>query len=105
MAELIVNEFTVNRPIGEAWPVLCDVEQIAPCLPGAELQEIEGEVYRGVVKVKLGAVSTQFKGQAHFVDRDDTAHVATLRAEVGATPPPTSRPRPRSSRPRAPGAS
>jgi uncharacterized protein len=81
MAELIVNEFTVNRPIGEAWPVLCDVEQIAPCLPGAELQEIEGEVYRGVVKVKLGAVSTQFKGQAHFVDRDDTAHVATLRAE------------------------
>ena len=81
MAELIVNEFTVNRPIDEAWPVLCDVERIAPCLPGAELQEIEGEVYRGVVKVKLGAVATQFKGQAHFVDRDDTKHVANLRAE------------------------
>jgi uncharacterized protein len=81
MAELIVNEFTVNRPIDEAWPVLCDVERIAPCLPGAELQEVEGEIYRGVVKVKLGAVQTQFKGQAQFVERDDATHVATLRAE------------------------
>ena len=40
MAEQIVNEFTVNRPIDEAWPIICDVERIAPCLPGAELEEI-----------------------------------------------------------------
>ena len=81
MAEQLVNEFTVNRPIEEAWPVICDVERIAPCMPGAQLEEIEGDVYRGVVKVKLGAVSTQFKGQAHFVERDDTKHLAKLRAE------------------------
>jgi carbon monoxide dehydrogenase subunit G len=81
MAEQLVNEFTVNRPIEEAWPVICDVERIAPCLPGAQLEEIEGDVYRGVVKVKLGAVSTQFKGQAQFVERDDESHRATLRAE------------------------
>ena len=64
MAEQIVNEFTVNRPIEEAWPIICDVERIAPCLPGAQLEEVEGEVYRGRVKVKLGAVATQFKGEA-----------------------------------------
>ena len=81
MAEQLVNEFTVNRPIEEAWPVICDVERIAPCMPGAQLEEIEGDVYRGVVKIKLGAVSTQFKGQAQFVERDDTKHVAKLRAE------------------------
>ena len=81
MAEQLVNEFTVNRPIEEAWPVICDVERIAPCMPGAQLEEIEGDVYRGVVKVKLGAVSTQFKGQAQFVERDDTKHLAKLRAE------------------------
>lgn len=81
MAEQLVNEFTVNRPIDEAWPVICDVERIAPCLPGAQLQEIEGESYRGVVKVKLGAVTTQFKGEAHFVERDDTNHRAVLKAE------------------------
>jgi carbon monoxide dehydrogenase subunit G len=78
MAEQIVNEFTVNRPIEEAWPIICDVERIAPCLPGAQLEEIEGDVYRGRVKVKLGAVTTQFKGEARFVERDDEAHTAKL---------------------------
>jgi uncharacterized protein len=81
MAEQLVNEFTVNRPIEEAWPVICDVERIAPCMPGAQLEEIEGDIYRGVVKIKLGAVSTQFKGQAQFVERDDASHRAKLRAE------------------------
>ena len=78
MAEQIVNEFTVNRPIEEAWPIICDVERIAPCLPGAQLEEIEGDVYRGRVKVKLGAVTAQFKGEARFVERDDEAHTAKL---------------------------
>ncbi len=81
MAEQIVNEFTVNRPIDEAWPIICDVERIAPCLPGAELEEIEGDVYRGKVKVKLGAVTAQFKGEAQFVERDDAAHHAKLKAK------------------------
>ncbi|MDX2378979.1 MAG: SRPBCC family protein [Acidimicrobiia bacterium] len=80
MAEQLTNEFTVNRPVGEAWPIITDIERIAPCLPGAELQEIEGETFRGVVKVKLGAISTQFKGEAHFTERDDDAHRAVISA-------------------------
>jgi carbon monoxide dehydrogenase subunit G len=81
MAEQLVNEFTVNRPIDEAWAVMTDVERIAPCLPGAQLQEIEGDIYRGVVKIKLGSITPAFKGQATFVDRDDAAHKAVLKAE------------------------
>ena len=81
MAEQLVNEFTVNRPIGEAWPIICDLEQIAPCLPGAQLEEIEGELHRGTVKVKLGAITAQFKGEARIVERDDAAHTATLNAK------------------------
>ena len=86
MAEQLVNEFTVNRPIEEAWPIITDVEKIAPCLPGAELQEVaedaeRGEVYRGVVKVKLGAISTQFKGEAHFVERDDENYRAVIKGK------------------------
>ena len=81
MAEQLVNEFTVNRPIDEAWAVITDVEKIAPCLPGAELQEIEGDIYRGVVKIKLGSITPQFKGQATFIDRDDPGHRAVLKAE------------------------
>lgn len=80
MAEQLVNEFTVNRPIDEAWPVITDVERIAPCLPGAQLTEIEGEVFRGIVKIKLGSIAPQFKGEAQFNERDDTAHHAVLSA-------------------------
>ncbi len=79
MAEKLINEFTVNRPIEEAWPLITDLERIAPCLPGAELQEVEGETYRGVVKVKLGAISSQFKGEAHFVERDDENYRAMIK--------------------------
>jgi carbon monoxide dehydrogenase subunit G len=84
MAEQLINEFTVNRPIDEAWPIITNVEKIAPCLPGAELQEVArddkwGEIYRGVVKVKLGAISTQFKGDAHFVQKDDENYTAELK--------------------------
>jgi uncharacterized protein len=81
MAEQLVNEFTVNRPIEQAWAVITDVERIAPCLPGAQLQEIEGDIYRGIVKIKLGSITPQFKGQASFIERDDAAHTATLKAE------------------------
>jgi carbon monoxide dehydrogenase subunit G len=75
------HEFTVNVPVDEAWRVLTDLERIAPCLPGAQLTEVEGETYRGQVKVKVGPILAQFKGQASFVSRDDAAHTATLKGE------------------------
>lgn len=80
MAEQLINEFTVNRPIEEAWPIITDVERIAPCLPGAELREIEGDQYRGIVKVKLGPIATEFDGEAHFVEQDDENHRAVVSA-------------------------
>ena len=60
-------------PWSEAWAVLTDLERIAPCMPGAQLQEVEGDEYRGVVKVKVGPITAQYKGQATFLDRDDDA--------------------------------
>lgn len=81
MAEQLVNEFTVNRPIDEAWAVITDVERIAPCLPGAQLQEIEGEIYRGVVKVKMGPMTPAFKGQATILEQDDSGRRIVLKAE------------------------
>ena len=80
MAEKLTKEFTVNRSIEEAWPIDPDDEKIAPCLPGAELKEIECETYRGVVKVKLGPIATQFKGEANFESLDNEGHNAVLKA-------------------------
>ena len=75
------NSFEVPLPPEQAWPVLMNVQGIAPCMPGAQLQEIEGDIYRGTVKVKLGPISTAFKGQATFVERDDVNHRAVLKGE------------------------
>ena len=78
MAEQLINEFTINRPIDEAWNVLTDIERIAPCMPGAQLQEVDGGTYRGVVKVKLGSLHSQFSGDAHLVDLDHDRHRAVI---------------------------
>ena len=75
------HEFVVNVPVKDAWVILTDLERIAPCLPGAQLTEVEGDTYRGQVKVKVGPIVAQFKGQASFVTRDDAAHTASLKAE------------------------
>lgn len=77
----LTNEFRVGVPVEQAWAVLTDVERIAPCLPGAQLQEIEGDQYRGLVKVKVGPITAQYKGVATFTERDDAGHRAVLRAE------------------------
>ena len=76
--EKISNEFFVNKPIDVTWSVLNDIERIAPCMPGAELQDITNEVFLGVVKVKLGVIGAAFKGQAVFIERDDENHKVIL---------------------------
>ena len=77
----LINEFEVDAPIDRVWSVLTDVERIAPCLPGAQLQEVQGDEYRGVVKVKVGPITAQYKGAASFVEKDDAGYRAVLRAE------------------------
>jgi len=75
------HEFTVEKPIDEAWKILTNVELIAPCLPGAQLEEVEGDTYRGMVKVKVGPIAAAFKGQASFIERDDANYRAVLKGE------------------------
>ncbi len=77
----ITDEFRVDVPVDQAWNVLRDVERIAPCMPGAQLQEVEGDEYRGIVKVKVGPITAQYKGAARIVEEDDAAHTMVIRAE------------------------
>lgn len=77
----LTNDFRVGVSAERAWEVLTDVELIAPCMPGAQLQEIEGDEFRGVVKVKVGPVTAQYKGAARFLERDQAAGKVVLRAE------------------------
>lgn len=74
------NSFDVNNPIAETWTVLTDVERIAPCLPGARLTGMSGSDFQGLVKVKVGPITAQYKGTAKFVERDDDAYRAVISA-------------------------
>jgi uncharacterized protein len=76
----LTNEFRVGVSVPEAWKVLTDVERIAPMMPGAQLQEVEGDEYRGVVKVKVGPITAEYKGKATFEERDEAAGRVVLRA-------------------------
>lgn len=77
----LINEFRVGVPVEEAWVVLTDVERIAPCMPGAQLTEVDGDTYTGNVKVKVGPITALYKGTATFVEKDDVAHKAVLKAD------------------------
>jgi carbon monoxide dehydrogenase subunit G len=77
----IEDRFHVDVSLEEAWRVLLDIERIAPCMPGAELQEVEGDEYRGVVKVKVGPITAQYKGTARLVEADADAHRAVIEAQ------------------------
>jgi hypothetical protein len=77
----IEDEFRVDVPVEEAWSVLLDVERIAPCMPGAQLQEVEGDEYRGIVKVKVGPITAQYKGAARIVEADEASRRVVLKAE------------------------
>jgi len=74
------HEFTVPVPVDEAWRALLDIEGIAPCLPGATVEEYDGKTVTGSVKVKLGPVTVSYKGTAVFEELDEAAHRLVLTA-------------------------
>ena len=80
MAMEMDHSFTVPVPPDRAWDVLLDVEKIAPCMPGATVDEFDGEVVTGRIKVKVGPVSLTYKGTAKFTERDPDAKVIVLEA-------------------------
>jgi len=74
------HSFTVPVPEDRAWEVLMDVERVAPCMPGATLDSVEGDEIKGRIKVKVGPIAMTYAGTARFTERDKDAHVITLEA-------------------------
>jgi carbon monoxide dehydrogenase subunit G len=74
------HSFTVPVPKSRAWDVLLDVERVAPCMPGATLDSVDGDEIRGRIKVKVGPINMTYAGTARFVERDQELGVVTLEA-------------------------
>jgi carbon monoxide dehydrogenase subunit G len=74
------HSFTVPVPVDQAWDVLLNVEQVAPCMPGATLDSVDGDEIKGRIKVKVGPISMTYAGTARFTERNRDAGVVTLEA-------------------------
>ena len=62
---IIDGEFTVNAPISRVWSFLIDFEKVSKCMPGVDKMESTAEnTYEGAITVKVGPLSTSFKGTA-----------------------------------------
>ena len=75
------HSFSVPVGVAEAWRVLLDIERVAPCLPGASLDSVDGDHFTGTVKVKLGPIGLTYKGKASFVEKDAGVHRAVIDAQ------------------------
>src|SRR3954469_659358 len=77
------NEFDVKAPLDQVWDAVLDLERVAPCVPGAEVLERTGDdAYKVGIKVKVGPVSMQYRGEVEIVDKDPSAHHAQMTAKA-----------------------
>jgi len=76
------NAFEVPLPPDQAWPVLMNVQGIAPCMPGAQLTEVvDDKTYKGQIGVRLGPVALTFAGTVIFEEIDNANYSAKVKAQ------------------------
>jgi carbon monoxide dehydrogenase subunit G len=78
----IHNEITVQAPADELFAFLSDVERVAPCLPGATIEGKDGDDYAGRMKVKVGPINATYAGKMRFLELDQEARRAVMRARA-----------------------
>ena len=82
MAFEIVKTFVVRSPPEQVWGFLTDPERVARCLPGAAITgKLDEKTWQGTMTVKVGPVSSSYKGKVAFEKLD----AANRTAEIVAT--------------------
>lgn len=74
------HHFTVPASVQTTWDAFTDLERFAPCFPGANLDWVEGNDFGGTVKVKLGPITMNYAGTAHFTEWDADGKRAVVEA-------------------------
>ena len=80
MAIELDHSFAVPVPPEQAWDVLLDVRRVAPCMPGATVDSVDGDEVTGKIKVKVGPIALTYAGKATFTERDPVSHSVKVQA-------------------------
>ena len=82
MAIEIRETFQVQAPIEAVWRFVMDPDQVVACMPGAELEQaVDDRTFLGRVKVKLGAITTSYKGRIQFTEVDEEGYTVRMVAD------------------------
>lgn len=74
------HKFTVAATLDTVWLALLDPERVAPCMPGATITSVNGDEFAGIVKIRLGPISLQYRGSGRFTETDEAAHRTVIQA-------------------------
>ena len=79
MAFEIVKTFVVRSPPDRVWSFLTDPEKVASCLPGAAITgKLDEKTWQGTMTVKVGPVSSSYKGKVAFEKLDAGSRTAEI---------------------------
>jgi carbon monoxide dehydrogenase subunit G len=82
MAIEIMETFQVRAPVDAVWRFMLDPHRVVTCMPGAQLEEVvDDRTFLGSVRVKLGAITTSYKGRVQITEMDQQARTVKLTAE------------------------
>jgi carbon monoxide dehydrogenase subunit G len=79
MAIEIVKTFVVKAPPAAVWGFLTDPQRVARCMPGAAITDrIDDKTFAGTMAVRVGPISTNYKGKIVFERLDADARTAEI---------------------------
>jgi carbon monoxide dehydrogenase subunit G len=82
----LVDEFFVSVAPDRAYTLLLDIERVAPCGPGAELDPADPEGFNpGRVSVKVGPMKFVYTGRVRIAEQDGARRTAVIEGEGQAT--------------------
>ena len=82
----LTDEFSVSTAPDPAFAMLLDLERIAPCVPGGEIDAPDDQgVYPGRVSVRIGPMKFVYAGRVRIAEQDHSARTAVIEGEGRAS--------------------
>lgn len=67
------HEFALPISADRAWAALLDLQRVAPCMPGATLDRVDGDTFAGRVTLKVGPLRLSYRGDGRIEEKDEAA--------------------------------